>query len=537
MVYGDEVYCLYDENMTNEFKAFAFMDTRIILNAEEIMLNAEKNKKIKGKCKKTNTQLLEDAIKEKINIFLNANSSIFEDCLVHMFDKYFCNYVSCFYNSKLNNECNLYFGVNDSGIEIGIPIKKRTDVNMFVANIVKECLRKYKMLNILTLRKSNGKIENINDVLNNISVTYYPVEKKYIENVHNKNNSIIKSVKKKITDYKSNKQDLGSILNIIDNKFSVLRRKNSLVATTIYKQFNKFSYWIYILKQLDVEELNNTEIFNMLYPYDDEFVRMVDTIGLLSTPLTNIYKSSSSKDISAGNVSDNSGIDFIKKVLTDTKLNLEKNHRLSKQELQQAKDSVQNYISAYNIKANIANLSNSDKKLIDETLVKNYTSALKYESALTNRISKLEHMRRMLDNNDTINKIHRIIKKQIRANNIMKNSNPIDNKYMSMYNSNIINEVHILDENEITFLGTCKHKITKMFIKKNSMTFVVDNFENLAKYLDDYDLYIIKISIFSPNEENDFELIFKESIDTGYISSERKIKDGEVSCINSKLSS
>lgn len=433
MNYGEKRYCLYDETDKNEFKVMPFIPSYpdILINFSEFIKE------------KINDAKIEETINDSIKEYLRLNPHFFINSLKIMFDKYFCNYVSCFHNSKYGTDCNLFFGVNDDGLEIGIPILKTDNPRIIIEEIYKSKLIEY--INNYTIvlydikdKDIEGKDKNIgkfnsldiSPFVETIQVYYKKIDNITINNIHSKQNKLFLKIKTKILHYYKVNENISNKLKNIDKIKNIINTNNTLIIDKINEDFIKYEYWDQIMLCLEIDKINNKFIYDKI--------------------MTGYYNS--------------------------------------------FRYDCQNNYDSKTILTRIENRILDLKKFINEEIAHDI-----------NTINKIDHMLRVLSNDSTKLKIIQLIENQkfleTTVHNWEKRNNSII-PFINMYNQEILKKIGEVKKNN-QIIDDHYRKLIKSFRHSSTDIIKIHNLEEILKYLiTDYDFYIIKIVVPSPAINN-----------------------------------
>lgn len=254
--YGDTRYCLYDETYKEEFKTFAFSYGYPIF---ELRVGDFIDRK------RHDDVQIERQISNAVSAYFEQNPQFILDSIRTMFDKYFCNYVTCFYNTHFNSDCNLYFGINDDGMEIGVPFLKGSDMKQIINDIYKERLRIYIKEKRIILLDHLKNEQNIIDVLNEIEISAKKVQPDYIGKVHIKSNRLVKMIKNKTIQYNKTAELINNKKKSYQKYIAIKNGENEKIIKGLKSNFTNFGYWNQIMLVLDINNVDNKIIYNAIY--------------------------------------------------------------------------------------------------------------------------------------------------------------------------------------------------------------------------------------------------------------------------------
>jgi Trp operon repressor len=273
---GVQRFCLYDEDNTNEFKAFSLNETI------EININIFDKHRKKDLTDTKIDDLIQKRIKDQIKLMEENKSqakNIFVNSFENMLDKYFCNYISCFYNSQFGKICNLHLGLDDDGIEIGIPIKKTYHARSVLYEIIRNKVAYYvknKMIVLLDVRTNRLVGDDIlNYVMSNIKMNVAKIKPIFYNEIIKKNRVVLKNVKHMISLRHANSQKINIIQNKLNKRYIEHENKYAMLIGTLYNDSHNLNMWRKVLEVLEIDNINNTYIYRELYKYKNDFTEKV----------------------------------------------------------------------------------------------------------------------------------------------------------------------------------------------------------------------------------------------------------------------
>lgn len=515
--YGTRTICMYDENENNEFKAFSFFETKPVLR-EQIILKCKPYKS-------SNPINLE--IKREVEYFFRENK-IIKQCIESMINKYLCTYISCFYNN-INNikPCNLYFGINDSGIEVGVPFYKgdgefETYIRKIVKNRLKYCIDNNMLI---LINEDPAKQRSIRDILHCVTLSIKkianPSKKSYFSN----DDRLRISVKERNSNNKCVENYNKTLEMSINKHYNKILLKNEKIFELLYESFRSYSYWENILNELGIDNIHNVELYSYFSTFREKFIiwrdQNGDVIDFINDKI-NIYVNEISNSI------------IEKNLVKDSYLfELEKHGYINENH---------SNITLQNIKTNSSDSRSSndysdESKVIDDdnkkkkrkrknknSSIKQYCENNKKNKTLLNiceklmliedEITKLENYRNKA--NLMINHLGdvattRLVRKYYNKQQILNNSPHPDKVFLSYYNENVLDKISRIVANTNSFKNKCIKSAAEIH-KENLNNITINNFEYIVRYVTDiFDLYIIRVTIDLSDRRDGDKLYFSEN--------------------------